>query len=51
MALCCTKGDSDWILGKNSCEIRSGLALEQAAKRYGGVIISNGIQETFRCDT
>ena len=49
MASSCTRGDSGWMLGNTLQE--SGQALERAPQEGGGVYITEGVQETFRCCT
>ena len=47
MASSCTKGCSDWILGKTLLQ-KSGDAVAQAAQGGGGVIVPGGVQELWR---
>ena len=50
MILSCTRGSSGWILGKIILR-KSGNASAQAAQGGGGVTISGGVQEEWRCGT
>jgi len=49
MASSCAMGGSCWMLEILLQE--SGQTLEQTAQGGGGVIITGGVQETFRCCT